>query len=186
MSALVSAVLVAFLAGTVADAQVLYGSIVGNVTDSTGAAVPGATVTIEQAETKLTRELVADAAGAYHFTAVPSGTYSVTVTMNGFRSFSRKDVPVTLNSVARVDAKLDVGQLAETVQRVSRVADTADRPSGSPCRTEDARADGAAGSDRPQLPAAVQDAARVHAAGRRALDSVEPVPRPRLQRERLE
>ncbi len=115
MSALISAVLVAFLAGTVADAQVLYGSIVGNVTDSTGAAVPGATVTIEQAETKLTRELVADAAGAYHFTAVPSGTYSVTVTMNGFRSFSRKDVPVTLNSVARVDAKLDVGQLAETV-----------------------------------------------------------------------
>ena len=114
-SALISAVLVAFLAGTVADAQVLYGSIVGNVTDSTGAAVPGATVTIEQAETKLTRELVADAAGAYHFTAVPSGTYSVTVTMNGFRSFSRKDVPVTLNSVARVDAKLDVGQLAETV-----------------------------------------------------------------------
>ena len=115
MSALISAVLVAFLAGTVADAQVLYGSIVGNVTDSTGAAVPGATVTIEQAETKLTRELVTDAAGAYHFTAVPSGTYSVTVTMNGFRSFSRKDVPVTLNSVARVDAKLDVGQLAETV-----------------------------------------------------------------------
>ena len=115
MSALISAVLVAFLAGTVADAQVLYGSLVGNVTDSTGAAVPGATVTIEQAETKLTRELVADAAGAYHFTAVPSGTYTVTVTMNGFRTFSRKDVPVTLNSVARVDAKLDVGQLAETV-----------------------------------------------------------------------
>ena len=85
MSALISAVLVAFLAGTVADAQVLYGSIVGNVTDSTGAAVPGATVTIEQAETKLTRELVTDAAGAYHFTAVPSGTYSVTVTMTGFR-----------------------------------------------------------------------------------------------------
>ena len=90
MSALISAVLVAFLAGTVADAQVLYGSIVGNVTDSTGAAVPGATVTIEQAETKLTRELVTDAAGAYHFTAVPSGTYTVTVTMNGFRSFSRR------------------------------------------------------------------------------------------------
>ena len=114
-SALVVAALVTFLAGSPADAQVLYGSIVGNVTDSTGAAVPGATVTIEQAETKLTRELVADAAGAYHFTAVPSGTYSVTVAMNGFRSFSRKDVPVTLNSVARVDAKLEVGQLAETV-----------------------------------------------------------------------
>jgi hypothetical protein len=85
---LIVAALATFLAGSPADAQVLYGSIVGNVTDSTGAAVPGATVTIEQTETKLTRELVADAAGAYHFTAVPSGTYSVTVTMNGFRTRS--------------------------------------------------------------------------------------------------
>src|SRR5688572_29082067 len=99
--ALVLAVLIAFTAGRVADAQVLYGSIIGNVTDSTGASVPGATVTIEQAETKLTRELVTDAAGAYHFTAVPSGTYNVTVTMTGFRSFGRQNVPVTLNSAAR-------------------------------------------------------------------------------------
>ena len=96
-------------------AQVLYGSIVGNVTDSTGAAVPGATVTIEQTETKLTRELVTDTAGAYHFTAVPSGTYTISVSMTGFRKFGRPGVAVTLNSVARVDAKLEVGQLAETV-----------------------------------------------------------------------
>ena len=97
------------------QAQVLYGSIVGSVTDASGAALPGATVTIEQTETKLTRDLVTDANGAYHFTAVPSGTYTVSVKMNGFRTFSRS-VPVTLNSVARVDAKLDLGQLAESVQ----------------------------------------------------------------------
>jgi hypothetical protein len=96
-------------------AQVLYGSLVGNVTDSTGAALPGATVTIEQSETKLTRELVTDSAGAYHFAAVPSGTYTISVTMTGFRTISRRNVPVTLNSVARVDAKLELGQLAETV-----------------------------------------------------------------------
>ncbi len=96
-------------------AQVLYGSIVGSVTDASGAAMPGATVTIEQTETKLTRELVTDASGAYHFTAVPSGTYTVSVKMTGFRPFSRS-VPVTLNSVARVDAKLEIGQLSESVQ----------------------------------------------------------------------
>jgi carboxypeptidase family protein len=96
-------------------AQVLYGSIVGSVTDSSGAAMPGATVTIEQTETKLTRELVTDASGAYHFTAVPSGTYTVSVKMSGFRTFSRT-VPVTLNTVARVDVKLDIGQLTESVQ----------------------------------------------------------------------
>ena len=95
--------------------QVLYGSLVGHVTDSTGAALPGATVTIEQSETKLTRELVTDSAGVYHFTAVPSGTYTISVTMTGFRTISRRNVPVTLNSVARVDAKLELGELAETV-----------------------------------------------------------------------
>ena len=100
-------------------AQVLYGSIVGNVSDGTGAAVPGATVTIEQSETKLTRELVTDAAGVFHFTAVPSGTYMVSVAMTGFRPVSRRNVPVTLNSVARVDAKLELGQLAETVMVTS-------------------------------------------------------------------
>ena len=98
-----------------AHAQVLYGSLVGNVTDSTGAAMPGATVTIEQTETQFKRELVTDSAGGYHFTAVPSGTYAVSVTMTGFRPISRRNVPVSLNSVARVDAKLEVGQLSETV-----------------------------------------------------------------------
>ena len=115
--AVLSAVLVAFVAvgAPVANAQVLYGSITGNVVDSTGAAMPGATVKIEQAETQLTRELVTDAVGVYHFTAVPSGTYTISITMSGFRGFSRRDVPVTLNSVARIDAKLDIGQINESV-----------------------------------------------------------------------
>ena len=108
--------LVFSLAAPIAHAQVLYGSIVGTVTDSTGGSLPGATVTIEQAETKLTRELVSDASGVYHFTAVPSGTYAIVVKMSGFRTFSRTNVPVTLNSVARVDAKLEIGQLTENVQ----------------------------------------------------------------------
>src|SRR3954466_2525087 len=79
-------------------AQVLYGSIVGSVTNGSGAALPGATVTIEQTETKLTRELITDANGVYHFTAVPSGTYTVSIKMTGFGTFTRS-VPVTLNSV---------------------------------------------------------------------------------------
>ncbi len=98
-----------------ADAQVLYGSIVGNVSDSTGGALPGATVAIVHEETKLTRETVSDTAGAYRFTAVPTGTYTVNVTVQGFRTFSRQGVVVTLNNVTRIDAALQVGQLAETV-----------------------------------------------------------------------
>ena len=98
-----------------ASAQVLYGSMVGNVHDSTGAMLPGATVVIVHEETRLTREATTDSAGTYTFTAVPTGTYTVKVTLTGFRTFTRPNVPVTLNTVARVDAALPVGELAETV-----------------------------------------------------------------------
>jgi len=98
-----------------ARAQVLYGSIVGNISDSTGGALPGATITIVHEETKLTRDTAADATGAYRFTAVPTGTYTISVAIEGFRTFSRSGVIVTLNTVTRVDASLQVGTVAETV-----------------------------------------------------------------------
>ena len=102
-------------AASAASAQVLYGSLVGHVHDSTGATLPGAAVVILHEETRLTRETVTDATGAYTFTAVPSGTYSVTVTVQGFRTFTRPGVPVTLNNVARIDVTLQLGELAETL-----------------------------------------------------------------------
>src|SRR5205809_1908271 len=97
------------------DAQVLYGSFVGTVTDETGAAVPGAAVTITHTETGASRDATTDAKGAYNFPTVQSGTYTVTVQLVGFRTFTRSDVPVTLNNVTRVDAALQIGQLSETV-----------------------------------------------------------------------
>ena len=111
----VAVVLTVGALGPPLHAQVLYGSIVGNVSDATGAAVPGATVTITHLETKATRDAVTDVAGAYRFTNVQSGTYSVVVQLTGFQTFTRSDVDVTLNSVARVDATLAPGQLQETV-----------------------------------------------------------------------
>ena len=97
------------------SAQVLYGSLVGNVTDETGAAVPGATVTITNRETGASRDAVTDSAGAFRFGAVQPGTYTMNVQLTGFRTFSRSDIPVTLNSVTRADAALQVGQLTESV-----------------------------------------------------------------------
>ena len=104
-----------FVSSPPVAAQVLYGSLVGNVTDETGAAVPGATVVVTHRETGASREIVTDANGAYRFPTVQSGTYTVTVKVDGFRTFTRADVPVTLNNVTRVDAALQVGQLSETV-----------------------------------------------------------------------
>jgi hypothetical protein len=113
------AVLVVMLAGGAlappALGQVLYGSIVGTVKDSTGGVLPGAAVTITQKETKATREAVTDAAGAYRFPTLQPGTYTVVVAMSGFRTFTRDDVPVTLNTVSRVEAALAVSQLSESV-----------------------------------------------------------------------
>jgi hypothetical protein len=98
-----------------AAGQVLYGSLVGNVTDETRAAVPGATITITHNETGASRETMSDETGGYRFAAVQSGTYTVAVKVEGFRAFTREDVEVTLNSVARVDVALQMGQLSEVV-----------------------------------------------------------------------
>jgi hypothetical protein len=113
LAALVAIVLVAGVRPV--RAQVLYGSIVGTVKDATGGILPGATVTVTQTETKATREAVTDATGAYRFPNLQAGTYTVVVRMSGFQTFTRPDVPVTLNTVSRVEAALGVNQLQESV-----------------------------------------------------------------------
>ena len=95
--------------------QVLYGSLVGNITDGTGSALPGATVTVTNTETGASHEAVSDGNGSYRFSTVQPGTYTMTVKLTGFRTFTRERIPVTLNSVMRVDAPLQVGQLSESV-----------------------------------------------------------------------
>ena len=96
-------------------AQVLYGLLLGNVTDATESAVSGAMVTITQRETGACHKAVTDSGGAYQFTLVQSGTYTITVKLSGFRTFTRGQVPVTLNNVTRVDVSLQVGELSEAV-----------------------------------------------------------------------
>lgn len=97
------------------EAQVLYGSLVGNVRDQTGGAIPGADLTILHVETDLTRHGVTNEVGGYAFPSVRTGTYTIRVSMPGFREFVQSNVPVTLNSVVRVDVVLEVGELAQRV-----------------------------------------------------------------------
>jgi hypothetical protein len=115
--ALGSAVLLA-LATTLPDpahAQVLYGSIIGNVADSSRAPVPGATVTITHRGTNLSRESTTTADGTYRFVNVPPGNYRVRVALAGFKESVKENVPVSANAISRVDIGLEVGQLTETV-----------------------------------------------------------------------
>ena len=105
--------------GLPSDAQVLYGSIVGNVADTSKAGAPGATVTIIHKATNLAREGTTHADGSYRFANVQPGTYTVRVVLTGFKEFVKEAVPVTPNTVSRVDVSLEVGQLTEAVTVVS-------------------------------------------------------------------
>ena len=103
------------LSATPAISQILYGSIVGVVRDAQGANVPGATVTIINKETNLTRDTVTNAEGAYSLLSVLPGQYDVKVGLQGFRENVRSNVPVTIGQISRVDMALEIGTLTETV-----------------------------------------------------------------------
>ncbi len=114
-----------------AKAQTLYGSVVGTVTDNTGAAVPGATVVVTETQTNDARTVVTDNGGVYTISTVPPGNYQVVITKQGFEGYKTKGIDVTANNVVRVDAQLQVGTVSQTVEVQSAVAaqlqtDTAD------------------------------------------------------------
>ncbi|HEX7086054.1 MAG TPA: TonB-dependent receptor [Vicinamibacterales bacterium] len=96
-------------------AQQLYGSITGVVTDESGLAIPGATVSIVNTQTGLERTTVSNETGTYSFTNVLPGSYDVKVSLQGFREFNRTGVPVSVGTVSRVDVELSVGALTETI-----------------------------------------------------------------------
>jgi hypothetical protein len=113
-------VLCAALHLTTADAQNL-GSIVGLVTDATGAVVPSASVKVIQQETNVARSTATDTTGTYLAPALNIGTYTIEVSATGFKSFRRTDVVLNVRDQIRVDIRLEVGQLAETVEVVGQV-----------------------------------------------------------------
>ena len=103
------------MAPTVPTAQVLYGSVLGDVKDTTGASVPGANVVITNQGTGLTREAVTDTAGHYNLPDLPAGIYSLKISQQGFKTFEQNPVTVNINSVTRVDVPLEVGAMTDTV-----------------------------------------------------------------------
>ena len=112
---LYSTLIIAALTTTSTDAQILYGGLVGTVTDANGAVVPGARVTIVNTETNLTRETTTDARGGFSFVNVLAGPYDVKVTLQGFREAVRSGVPVTTGQISRADLTLQIGELSESI-----------------------------------------------------------------------
>ncbi|HUP47459.1 MAG TPA: TonB-dependent receptor [Thermoanaerobaculia bacterium] len=95
-------------------AQSTTARIEGIVTDRSGAAVPGASVTATQVATNVSRTVVTDREGAYTITPLPVGDYRVVIELDGFRP-SVTTVALTVNRVARIDAQLELG-VAETLE----------------------------------------------------------------------
>ena len=104
-----------FMATQSASAQVLYGSVVGNVRDQSDAGIPGATIAITNTATNFTRQTVTDDSGAFDIPSVPGGAYTIKVSKAGFTSFTGQQLQVTINSVSRVAVSLKVGELTESV-----------------------------------------------------------------------
>jgi hypothetical protein len=97
------------------NAQVLYGSIVGSVQDESGAAVPGVTVTAVNRATGLERVTVSNETGQYSITNALPGTYDVRASLQGFKEYVKTDVPVGVGQISRVDVRLALGELSETI-----------------------------------------------------------------------
>lgn len=96
-------------------AQVLYGSVVGDVKDATGGAVPGATLVITDTGRGLSREAVTGAVGHFTFSNLPAGVYSLKANQQGFKTFEQKEVTVSINSITRVDVTLEIGAIGDAV-----------------------------------------------------------------------
>jgi len=105
-----------------ASAQVLFGSIVGSVTDASGAAVPSASVKVTQIETNDARETKTNDAGGFTLSTVRAGTYKVEIAKEGFRSYAADSVVVSLNTVVRVDAALQVGSQTQSIEVSAQAA----------------------------------------------------------------
>lgn len=111
---LLVAILVASLAGPAA-AQVLYGSAVGLVADQSGAVVPNATVTLTNTLTGQVREIHTTDDGNYTAPNLLPGEYELKVAASGFRAYAQTGIRITINTVTRIDVKLELGQLSEQV-----------------------------------------------------------------------
>ena len=95
--------------------QEVRGRIVGVVTDQSGAVVPGATVTATSPALIQPRMVVTADNGSYSFPSLPSGIYSVTFELAGFKTLRREQIRLTLDTTLTVDATVEVSTLSDAI-----------------------------------------------------------------------
>ena len=103
------------LLSSVLYAQTSNGTVVGTVTDASGAVLPGATVTLINSGTAERKTTVSDASGNYQFVNLIPGNYKLEVENRGFKRYSREGIRVEVESSLRIDARMEVGDVAEVL-----------------------------------------------------------------------
>jgi len=117
--AIVPAALV-LLCPALAGAQAVKGALLGNLTDGSGLPVPGATVTITETRTNISNNTTTNENGYYIFSNLKDGVYRVVGELTGFKKVVRDNVIVDVNATMRVDLKMEVGTIEESVTVVGQ------------------------------------------------------------------
>ncbi len=112
---LCAACLVMLLGVPTSQAQTFRGTVLGTVTDSSGAALVGATVTVHNVDTGVDRVTETTTDGGYLMPELPVGTYNVTIEMKGFQKITTTGVTVTVAGERRVDASLKPGPTSQSI-----------------------------------------------------------------------
>ena len=112
---LLLALLVCFCT-SLAFSQTVNATLLGTVTDTSGAVVPGAKITIIEVNTGISRSGETNESGNYTFSNLPPGLYSVTAEATGFKKEMRRGIDVIVNSTTRVDVQLQPGAMTETIE----------------------------------------------------------------------
>src|SRR2546425_9383783 len=99
--------------------QAVKASLVGAITDTSGAVVPGAEVTITEVNTHFTRSSITNDSGNYVFGNLDPGKYRVEVQLPGFKKAVRGDVDVLVNTTVRVDLQLEPGEVSQSIEVVA-------------------------------------------------------------------
>ncbi len=97
------------------NAQNISSTIVGLVTDSSGAAVPGAQITVTNEGTGISNKTTADASGVYTVPNLQAGTYTVAATKQGFQTYRSTGIQLLASQSVRVNAQLQVGEMQQTI-----------------------------------------------------------------------
>src|SRR5262245_8599550 len=96
-------------------AQFGTGTILGTISDPSGAVLPGVTVSAKNNATNETRTFTTDPGGNFQFNALPAGTYTLTATQDSFKTASVADVILRVNTQLRVDITMQLGEVAEKI-----------------------------------------------------------------------